>query len=145
MASGVGILPDTAVTSEIASTHNLVLYALPGTNSVLASVARLLPIRLDAGGVTIGRRKYGGSGMAARLTSANPKFPNHGIEVVAGTNLAGLELAAAANPCHSGSGYPDFVVFDGSVRWKGWGGVSAAGFFDERGRVAEDGGDAYLR
>jgi predicted esterase len=139
------VLPDTAITPEIASTRNLILYALPGTNAVLESIASRLPIRLDARGVAIGRRRYGGRGLAARFVSANPRFPDCGIEVIAGTDLGGFELAVAANPCHSGSGYPDFMVFDAAVRWKGWGGMCAAGFFDADGRASEDGGDAYFR
>jgi hypothetical protein len=139
------VLPDTSITPEIASTRNLILYAVPGANTIIEAFVSRLPIRFDPGGVTVGKKHYEGEGLAARFVCANPRFPDRLVEVVAGTDIAGLELAAASNPCYSGSGYPDFVVYDASVRLKGWGGMLAAGFFTARGRIAQNGTDAYFR
>jgi predicted esterase len=139
------VLPDTAVTQEILATRNLILYAVPGSNAVLETMAARLPIRISTAGIEIGRKKYAGAGLSARFVSPNPFHPDRLVEVVAGTDLEGCELAASANPCYSGSGFPDFVVYDATVRQRGWGGMRAAGFFDAEGRVANDGRDAYFR
>ncbi len=52
------VLPDTAITPEIASTRNLILYALPGANAVLESFARRMPIRIERDCVAVGRKRY---------------------------------------------------------------------------------------
>jgi hypothetical protein len=50
--------------------------------------------------------------------------------VVWGFDLNGLEQAARLVPALTGAGQPDFVVLGPQCRWKGHGGVYAAGFFD---------------
>ncbi len=138
------VLPDTAVTPEIIGERNLILYATPGGHSILRKIAGDLPIRIARDGVVLAGRSYG-SPMATRFAYPNPRAPGRLIEVVAGTDRAALELAAASNPCYSGSGYPDFIVYDVDARRQGWGAVRAAGFFDADGRVPVDGRDAVLR
>jgi len=139
------VLPDTAVTSEMISGRNLVLYATPGTNAILERIASRLPIRIETDGITLAGRRYAGEPLAARYAYPNPLAADRLIEVVAGTGVEGLQLAAASNPCYSASGYPDFVVYGADVRRSGWGGMRAAGFFDSDGAVPEDGRDAYLK
>jgi predicted esterase len=138
------VLPDTAVTPEILAERNLILYATPGGHAVLRKIAGDLPIRIARDGVALAGRIYAGS-VAARFAYPNPRAPGRLIEVVAGTDRAALELAAASNPCYSGSGFPDFIVYDADARRQGWGAVRAAGFFDADGRVPVDGRDAVLR
>ena len=124
---------------------NLILYATPGSNEILSRIEKDLPIRVDRGGVTVASRRYQDGPLAARFVYRNPAAPGRLIEVVAGTDIAGLELAAAANPCASSTGYPDFVVFGSDARKLGWGAMRAAGFFDGEGKVPTDGVDAVLR
>jgi predicted esterase len=138
------VLPDTAVTAEILAERNLILYATPGGHAILRKVAGALPIRVSRDRITLAGRGYEGS-MATRFAYPNPLAPGRLIEVVAGTDRAALELAAASNPCYSGSGYPDFIVYDAEARRLGWGAVKAAGFFDAEGRVPVEGRDAVLR
>lgn len=138
------VLPDTAITPAIMQERNLIVYATPGANAVLRRIAGGLPIRISREGVGIAGRTYRGP-IAARFAYPNPLAPHRLVEIVAGTDRAALELAGNSNPCYSGSGFPDFVIYDAEVRRQGWGAVRAAGFFDEEGKVPIDGRDAVLR
>jgi poly(3-hydroxybutyrate) depolymerase len=138
------VLPDTAITPAIMQERNLILYATPGSNAVLRKIAGGLPIRISREGVGLAGRTYRGS-VATRFAYPNPIAPGRIVEIVAGTDRAALELAGGSNPCYSGSGFPDFVVYDAEARRQGWGAVRAAGFFDEEGKIPIDGRDAVLR
>jgi len=164
------VVADTAVTEKLIATRNLILYAIPGANAVLAKIESSLPIAVEPFGVelrgrdrkaTIGRhdfaearreppdpgdgRFYQGKGLAARFVAANPLAPDRLVEVIAGTDLAGFDLALLSNPCSSGSGYPDFLIYDAQVRRDGWAGFRAAGYFDIDGRLPSVAGEAYFR
>jgi predicted esterase len=139
------VFPDTSVTQEMIASRNLILYATPGSNAVLERIAPRLPIRVARDGIAVGDRRYLDGPLAARFAYPNPLAPDRLIEVVEGTGLDGFALAASSNPCYSGSGYPDFVVYGAEVRRAGWGGLRAAGFFDDEGRIRVEGGDAWLR
>jgi predicted esterase len=138
------VLPDTVVTPAILAERNLILYATPGGHAILRKIAGDLPIRVSRDAIAIAGRAYWGS-VATRFAYPNPLAPGRLVEIVAGTDRSALELAGASNPCFSGSGYPDFVIYDADARRLGWGAVWAAGFFDEGGRVRVDGRDAVLR
>ncbi len=145
-ADGNGlVLPDTAVTAEIIQSRNLILYATPGSNDVLRRIERDLPIRATSEGIGVAERFIAGANLAARFVYENPAAPARLVEVVEGTDIRGLELAAGSNPCHSSSGYPDFVVYDAAVRRLGWGGVIAGGWYTMDGQIPADGRDAVIR
>jgi hypothetical protein len=140
------VLADTAVTDSLAAARNLVLYATPGGNRVLDRIAEELPIQVTKDAVLLGGKRLAGPSLAARFAAPHPSERSRErlVEVVAGTDLAGLYLAAAANPCGSGSGYPDFVIFDAVVRVRGWAGIRAAGFWSPDGGFPEHESDAYI-
>jgi hypothetical protein len=141
------VLPDTAVTDSLAAAANLVLYATPGTNRLLERIAPRLPIHVDREGVLIGEARVTGSPLAVRFACPSPPAVsgNGLVEIVAGTDMEGLVLATVSNPCGSGTGLPDFVVYDASVRTLGWAGLRAAGYWEPEGRLPPLGDDFYLR
>lgn len=141
------VLPDTAVTDSLATNSNLVLYATPGTNRLHERIAARLPIRFDRQGVQIGAARVAGPSLAVRFACPSPIDPSTGalVEIVGGTDLEGLLLATASNPCGSGTGLPDFVVYDAAARTLGWAGLRAAGFWDPDSRPPPPGEDFYFR
>ncbi len=122
------VVPDTAVTSEEIARCNLVLYGGPQENSVTRRMADRLPIRVRDGRLALGTRDLGDS-LAAMFVYPNPL--NHGrlVLVRMGTDADNTRLSLFWGVASSGSGVPDFMVFDRSVRRYGWSGVRAAGFF----------------
>ena len=101
--------------------------------------------------------------MKGLLTKALKKFPNrpygefipgddlavkfvypsrgHGQNLILcnwGTSIEGLRLAGGLTCIFSGSGLPDFLIYDKEVKLKGYAGVKAAGFFDNNWEVDPD-------
>lgn len=150
------VLPDSEVTDAIERDYNLILYGGPETNSVTARLDPRLPIHVTHSGVTLGRRTLTGPGLAVRFvypnlslrgsgaTEATPSSPRL-VLVIAGTDAAGMRLAPQANLMYSGAGYPDFIVFDSTIKTKAWGGFLAAGFFDNAWQISSDPRLAYYR
>jgi predicted esterase len=142
------VLPDTAVTDSLSASANLVLYATPGTNRLFERIASRLPIRLGPAEVALDRARIGGRSLAVRFTHPNPLGASGGgslLEIVAGTDMDGLVLATASNPCGSGTGLPDFLVYDAGVRTRGWSALRAAGYWNPDGSLPPVGEDFYLR
>jgi len=134
----VEIIPDTLVTPEVVKRYNLILFGGPGTNRILQRIQKKLPIRMDPGGVTIGRVRVPGRDLAVLFLYPNPLNPRRFVMIVGGNSKQGEKLAGVMGFFHSGAGVPDFLVYDASVRQKGWGGVRAAGFFDHYWRVQKE-------
>ncbi|MGH8103283.1 MAG: S-layer protein [bacterium] len=139
----VRVIADTEVTDEIARDYNLILYGGPETNAVTKEIQDRLPIKVEGAGVRLRGSRSEGGGLAARFVYPNPDQPDHLVLVIAGTDAEGMKLAAQAGLFTSGAGYPDYIVFDESVKTKGWGGFRAAGFFDNHWRPSSDPRLAY--
>ncbi len=123
-------LPDTEVTPAIVADYNLVLYGGAGENSVTGRINRFLPIRSDGGRLELGETMLHSPGLAAKFVYPNPLNPEKLVVVNQGTDREGLGLLTSMRTVYAGAGLPDFVIFDGEISRRGWGGIIAAGFFD---------------
>ena len=81
-------------------------------------------------GATIGGTTIAGDHLAAQFIYPNPENPAKFVLIYEGGDASGELLAGAFNLIGSGSGLPDYMIYEASVRTTGWGGVKAAGFFD---------------
>jgi pimeloyl-ACP methyl ester carboxylesterase len=124
------ILPDTEVTKEIRDVYNLILFGGPDENFITSKINGRLPIKVKNGEVLFGRKKIKGKQIALEFIYPNPLDPKKFVFVHEGNDLGGLLLSDFFNTIYSGAGLPDFIIFDGEVRQKGWGGVICAGFFN---------------
>ena len=124
------IIPDAEVTGEIIDRYNLVLFGSPETNSITAKINKDLPISIKENRVFINDQIIEGEDLALQMIYPNPLNPEKFILVREGISPEGEELSGLFNTIYSGSGMPDFIVYDKKVREKGWAGVIAAGFFD---------------
>ncbi|MGB8657018.1 MAG: prolyl oligopeptidase family serine peptidase [Candidatus Zixiibacteriota bacterium] len=131
------ILPDTEVTSNIMEEYNLILFGGPEENLVTARLNPNLPIRMKEKKIFFDRKEIRGDHLAIEYVFPNPANPEKLVFLHQGSGLYGLKLSTFFNPISSGSGLPDFIIFDDQVKWKGWGGVKAAGFFDSDWRLDE--------
>jgi hypothetical protein len=118
--------------------YNLILFGGPKENSVVERIQRDLPIRSIGGAIHLGGQKVKGPGIAACFVYPNPLSPGRLVTVYMGSDKEGQELSTFFRSAYSGSGLPDFVIFDGMVRSLGWGGMIAAGFFDSRWQLDRD-------
>jgi predicted esterase len=132
----VPVIADTEVTKQLFATKNLFLFGGPSLNRITARIAPRLPIGLDAAGARIEASMIRGEHLAAQFIYPNPEHPLRFVLIYEGSDAAGEQIAGAFNLFGSGSALPDYILYDASIRTKGWGGVTAAGFFDGRWQVS---------
>jgi len=126
----VEILPDTEITREIMQDYNLILFGGPEENFITSKLTRNLPIRIKGKKILFGEKEISGDGIATEYIYPNPACPQKFIFVHQGVDLEGLKLSTFFTTLYSGAGLPDFIIFDDKVKYKGWGGVLGAGFFN---------------
>ncbi len=122
---------DSAITDADIKEHNLVLWGDPQSNAVLAKVADKLPIRWNAQGVTLGSKTYDVGRYAPVMIYPNPLNPKRYVVVNSGFTFREYDYLNNARQVPK---LPDYAVIDLDVpvssRFPG--GVTVAGFFDER-------------
>jgi predicted esterase len=126
----VEIIPDIEVNSEIVRRYNLIIFGGPETNAVSAKIMKDLPISIENGRLIIDGQEIEKDDVAFQMVYPNPLNPEKYVVVKGGTSPKAEELAGLFNVIYSGSGLPDFIIYDETVREKGWAAVIAAGFFD---------------
>jgi hypothetical protein len=104
------VVADTEVTDELMRSHHLVLYATPGSNSVLARMADRLPLSLSPEAIGMGGKTFRGPGVGIKLIHPNPLAPNRYVIVQAATTTAGVEGGNRLPDF-----LPDYVVYDAST------------------------------
>ncbi|UCG43847.1 MAG: prolyl oligopeptidase family serine peptidase, partial [candidate division WOR-3 bacterium] len=124
----VEVLPDTEVTAAMVETRNLVLLGGPDANSYTRKIGRGLPIQAKQGHMHLAKRDLGPE-LAALFVYPNPENKHKLVLVRMGTDPEHDKLSRSWGLVYSGSGVPDFMVFDRTVKKQAWAGVHAAGFF----------------
>lgn len=143
----VDILPDTEVTQSTIDNYNLILFGNEKTNSIIARIQNKLPIKISERQVElniVGRgqkglktqRLYGDLGVI--LVYPNPLKPDKLILIYAGTSEEGQKISSRFQTLYSGAGLPDFLIFDETVKEKGFSGIKAGGFFSNRWQLESD-------
>ncbi len=131
------VIPDTALTPEIAANRSLALIGNPASNSVLARIADRLPIHFEPGAIVAGGRRHEGAEVGTMFVHPNPENPDRYVLVVAGVTEHGTALAD-----HLPELVPDWVIFDrGVIPAQGMTLIHGAsfrdaGFFDRSFRLA---------
>ncbi|MFH1006245.1 MAG: prolyl oligopeptidase family serine peptidase [Candidatus Latescibacterota bacterium] len=131
----VRVVPDSEVDARMIEHYNLILFGGPGSNTLMAQIAGKLPISVRAGSITVEDRKMEGPGWAVRMIYPNPLNRKRFVLVNAGTDVEGMRLTEVLGTMHSAAGLPDYIIYNREIKTKGWGGVTAAGFFDQTWRL----------
>ncbi|KPL01166.1 MAG: hypothetical protein AMJ91_01005, partial [candidate division Zixibacteria bacterium SM23_73_3] len=132
------ILPDTEVTSEIMENYNLILFGGEEENFVTTKLSKSLPIKIKDQKILFGKKEIHGDKIATEYIYPNPANPERFVFVHQGVGLEGLKLSTFFTALYSGAGLPDYIIFDDEVKYKGWGGVLCAGFFDSEWQINEN-------
>ena len=133
----VEVLPDTEVTKDAMDNYNLILFGGQEENFVTSRLDKSLPIRIKDGKMFLGKKEIEGESIAAEFIYPNPANPKKFVFVHQGVGSGGLKLSNFFTALYSGAGLPDFIIFDETVKQKGWGGVICAGFFDPGWQIGE--------
>jgi hypothetical protein len=103
------VVKDSDVTPELARSAHLVLYGTPGDNAVLDRLMDRLPIRIERDAVTLGAKRFAGSGVGTRFIYPNPEAPDRYVIVQGGPSMDGVRRG------HNLPDFvPDYVVYDGN-------------------------------
>ncbi|MFK7999454.1 MAG: extensin family protein [Polyangiales bacterium] len=130
------VVADTELTDEMMHDAHVVLYATPGSNSVLARVAGALPIKLEEDAIMVGTERFGGRDVGVRFVYPNPLAP-HRYMIVQGAMTADDVSRGNKLP----EFLPDYAVYDGRElrsqqrRVAGRSRLRTAGNFDDRWRL----------
>jgi pimeloyl-ACP methyl ester carboxylesterase len=133
----VDVVADSEVTGTMMHARNLLLFGGSEANRITRTLSPSFPIVLDSSSTSIGGRIISGDHLAAQFVYPNPLAPEKLVLVQEGSDLESEALAGAFGLFFAASGLPDYMIYDASVRRKGWGGVRAAGFFDNNWRVGK--------
>jgi hypothetical protein len=122
---------DTEITETDIRSSNLVLWGDPSSNRLLAQILSKLPIRWDAQGIHTGDAIFPGDRYAPVLVYPNPLNPERYVVLNSGFTFREYDYL---NNARQIAKLPDWAIVDLSqpVTPRGPGGISAAGFFNER-------------
>jgi hypothetical protein len=128
---------DVAVAEEDIAANNLVLWGDPGSNKLLARIARQLPIRWDAQTVRVGARTYPAAHHVPVLIYPNPLNPKRYVVLNSGFTFREYDYL---NNARQTPKLPDYAIVDVSVpaSSRNPGGIVDAGFFGEEWELPAD-------
>lgn len=118
------MVKDDAVTDDLISNCNLVLWGDPSSNKILAKIADKLPIKWTATEITVGSQKHPADAHAAVLCYPNPLNPKKYVVLNSGYTF--MDQSPMSNARHV-SMLPDWAVIDVSTKK-----AVAADFFGEK-------------
>jgi hypothetical protein len=131
MRGDIRVKDDHAVSATDIANSNLVLFGDPGSNSVIAKLARRLPIQWTRNDITVGSRRFPAAGHALVLIYPNPLNPNRYVVLNTGHTFS-------ANRVLSGTESVFFPRLGDYAVLTSGGEVKVAGFFDEQWRVSTE-------
>ena len=101
--------------------------------SLIKDLLPKTPAKLDAHGIELDGKPFKGT-LSLAMIYPNPLNPQKMVAFLTGNSKKMERLSLYALPLYSGSGIPPYMIFDMEVKQYGWGGVRAAGFFNEQGK-----------
>lgn len=126
------IKADVDVTDAELRGRSLVLIGGPAANRVTAALAADLPVRFEAGAITLRGKRYEGEDVGVSLICPNPRDPGEYVVLHAGVGYRG-----ALESRHLPRFVPDWLVYDARItaargdNLLGKRAVLAGGFFDD--------------
>ena len=133
----VRILRDSEVTREVIENFNLILLGSPSKNLLIKDLLPKTPAKLNAHGIELDGKHFKGK-LSLAMIYPNPLNPQKMVAFLTGNSKKMERLSLYALPLYSGSGIPHYMIFDLEVKQYGWGGVRAAGFFNEQGKPEKE-------
>jgi len=104
------IVKDEKVTDEQRKNCNLILFGSIETNSIIAELARKLPIKVERGKFTVGRKVFEGPRLGLVMVYPNPDNPKRYIYI-----QSGLFYGTAIGENHKFDLLPDFIVYSNRI------------------------------
>jgi len=147
----VEVIPDTEVTEEITENYNIILFGNNTTNSYVKYINYKLPIYIEDYQFRMGIDQIDGKDLHFRIDEEwidaddlcmmeiypNPLNKEKFVLLYSAASSEAEKYLSLFPVLYSGSGLPDFIIWDRSAARFGWAGVVACGFFDNSWRLNE--------
>lgn len=127
----VDIITDKEYSSEKYAGRNVILYGNANTNAAWKTLLSDCPIQVNNNELKAGDASWKGNNLAAYFIWPQ-KDPTLLTGVVAATGTAGMKAAYANQYFAGGSGFPDFMIFNGDMLKGDDKAIKLAGFFDQQ-------------
>eukprot|EP01119_Soliformovum_irregulare_P000412 TRINITY_DN10284_c0_g2_i1.p2 TRINITY_DN10284_c0_g2~~TRINITY_DN10284_c0_g2_i1.p2 ORF type:complete len:818 (+),score=238.26 TRINITY_DN10284_c0_g2_i1:2873-5326(+) len=123
---------------------NIILMGDPSSNSASAKLSGEFPVKFDQDGRSFRiDRKFYNASRDLGLLFVGKLGPTTTLLSLSGTTPENFELARMSVPIFSGMEVPDFMVMTPEMKWKGAGGILAAGYWDHKWQLSRE--SSYLR
>lgn len=132
----VDVISDQEFLSGDYSERNVILFGHADMNAAWNLLLADCPIQVSRKRLKVGEHLYQGEDYAAYFIYPRPGSSNHAVGVVAGTGLTGLRSAYPNRYFVSGSGFPDFLLYQADLLRKGSEAVVSAGYFDNQWKLS---------
>ncbi len=134
------IIPDTEVTEEHMGKFNLILFGNSQTNAIIKKINNKLPINFKQIGlnedyIAIKKKNLKQKDLCLIEIYPNPLNPEKFVLLYSATTKKAQSYLGLFSPIYSGSGLPDFIIWNRSATRYGWGGIVSAGFFDKHWQI----------
>ncbi len=145
------IVPDTEVTEEQIENFNLILFGNSETNALIKRINNNLPINFKKDYKSIGGMiqnidpnevciSFNGKilknhNLCLMKIYPNPLNPEKFVLLYSATTKKAQKYLNLFPVIYSGSGLPDFIIWNESAERYGWAGIMAAGFFDKKWKI----------
>jgi len=127
----VEIMTDKDASPEKIKDKNLILIGTQEDNSLLREKIALTPVQVSGQGVYIDGNEIARGEYAVKFIYPDTSNNNRLILFSTGTSSKYALLAEAFQAYATSSGLPDLIIFDEKVREFGFGGLTAAGYFNK--------------
>ncbi|MEO0095237.1 MAG: prolyl oligopeptidase family serine peptidase [candidate division WOR-3 bacterium] len=134
------IVPDTEIVEKHIKNFNLVLFGNSQTNAIIKKISKKLPINFKSVGsyedyIAIKNKVLRNPDLCLMEIYPNPLNPEKFILLYSATTKRAQKYFGLFPVIYSGSGLPDFIIWDESAARYGWKGIIAAGFFDKNWQI----------
>jgi hypothetical protein len=107
------------------------LFGNATTNSIIRKIDSKLALRIKKESVFYNKQKIEGYDLCCMLVCPNPLNQNKLVCTYMPSTKQAEKYMGFFVPLYTGTGLPEFIVYDKSVLKYGWGGVKAAGFLSK--------------
>lgn len=129
------IVPDTEITETHIKNFNLILFGNAKTNAIIQKINNKLPINFSADYICIKNKILTKENLCLMEVYPNPLNSEKLVLLYGPSTKKAQKYIDFFPVVYSGSGLPDFIIWDDTVLQYGWAGVVATGFFNKAWQV----------
>ncbi|MCX7995340.1 MAG: prolyl oligopeptidase family serine peptidase [candidate division WOR-3 bacterium] len=136
------IIPDTEITGVHIENFNLILFGNSQTNAIIKNINKSLPINFKCNNramhedcIIVDNKILKKDDLCLMEVYPNPLNPHKFVLLYSATTKKAQKYLNLFPVIYSGSGLPDFIIWDENAVRYGWTGIILSGFFDKNWQI----------